>query len=66
MLQRHPLGALRDELVEAFEELRGGFGEGQPTTVRARRVGGEQFGVGARRPDPRLGERHRGGLDHRA
>ena len=63
VLQRDPLRALGDEAVVPVEEIGLGVGEGQASAVGARGVGGEEFGVGARRSDARLGQRHRGGVD---
>ena len=42
------LGALRHQPVIAVEEFRSGVGERQPTTVGARHMRGQQFGIDAR------------------
>jgi len=46
-LQRHPLGAPGDEFVVAFAEVGSGVNEREATTIGGRRVGSEEFGVGA-------------------
>src|SRR5262245_34612344 len=66
MLQRHPFRALGDKTVVTVEKLGSCVGEGETTAIGGCRVGGEQFGVGARRSNPRLGERQFGGADHPA
>ena len=47
VLQRNPLGALGDQTVVALLKAGPGVGEGQPATVGAYDVGGQQFRVRA-------------------
>jgi hypothetical protein len=63
VLQWFPLNALRNERAVSLEEVGPGFDEGQLPAVDTRGMGCEEFGIGARRSDPRLGQRRHGGID---